>query len=296
MTLVDQPAKTGRNDPCFCGSGKKYKKCCLANKVVPLRNTSNSQPSSGKILMTTTDELCLPARLYYEVFDKNGLVEQLSKLKCVDWQDDDHFFITYNNEAKNIGLSVPHKEVPKELYPIILAHGSLVNETQLYLDLRSFERATKMIPFIDKHIAQRITKVTHVATYNRMQTVAHVATDNRMQAIAKFKKTIQLYDYDKLFSSDNMIVVDPEKTLHELKVKAEKIQDTNEKIKMGEEYFQAQRDFRLIEKFPVYYYEEGIGQITFALNIRMRVAFKRWQGDVNYTVVDLLEETFRKEG
>lgn len=22
--------KTGRNDPCPCGSGKKYKKCCLS--------------------------------------------------------------------------------------------------------------------------------------------------------------------------------------------------------------------------------------------------------------------------
>jgi hypothetical protein len=22
--------KTGRNDPCHCGSGQKYKKCCLA--------------------------------------------------------------------------------------------------------------------------------------------------------------------------------------------------------------------------------------------------------------------------
>ena len=25
-------AKTGRNDPCPCGSGKKYKKCCLASE------------------------------------------------------------------------------------------------------------------------------------------------------------------------------------------------------------------------------------------------------------------------
>lgn len=24
----------GRNDPCSCGSGKKYKKCCLANAAV----------------------------------------------------------------------------------------------------------------------------------------------------------------------------------------------------------------------------------------------------------------------
>lgn len=28
-------AKTGRNDPCPCGSGKKYKQCCW-NKRLPL--------------------------------------------------------------------------------------------------------------------------------------------------------------------------------------------------------------------------------------------------------------------
>ncbi len=25
--------KVGRNDPCTCGSGKKYKQCCLKNKI-----------------------------------------------------------------------------------------------------------------------------------------------------------------------------------------------------------------------------------------------------------------------
>ncbi|NOY69358.1 MAG: methionyl aminopeptidase [Deltaproteobacteria bacterium] len=29
MMLKSSPAKTGRNDPCPCGSGLKYKKCCL---------------------------------------------------------------------------------------------------------------------------------------------------------------------------------------------------------------------------------------------------------------------------
>ena len=28
---VIKPPKVGRNDPCPCGSGKKYKKCCGAN-------------------------------------------------------------------------------------------------------------------------------------------------------------------------------------------------------------------------------------------------------------------------
>jgi len=25
-------AKVGRNDPCFCGSGRKYKQCCARNE------------------------------------------------------------------------------------------------------------------------------------------------------------------------------------------------------------------------------------------------------------------------
>ena len=28
-SALEPPAKVGRNDPCPCGSGKKYKKCCL---------------------------------------------------------------------------------------------------------------------------------------------------------------------------------------------------------------------------------------------------------------------------
>jgi uncharacterized protein YecA (UPF0149 family) len=30
-TVVKDAASVGRNDPCPCGSGKKYKKCCGAN-------------------------------------------------------------------------------------------------------------------------------------------------------------------------------------------------------------------------------------------------------------------------
>lgn len=31
-TIVNEQPKVGRNDPCPCGSGKKYKKCCLKNQ------------------------------------------------------------------------------------------------------------------------------------------------------------------------------------------------------------------------------------------------------------------------
>ena len=29
MNPLVSPPKTGRNEPCYCGSGKKYKKCCI---------------------------------------------------------------------------------------------------------------------------------------------------------------------------------------------------------------------------------------------------------------------------
>jgi hypothetical protein len=36
--------KAGRNDPCPCGSGKKYKRCCLTNEWAP--PTSHDSPWS----------------------------------------------------------------------------------------------------------------------------------------------------------------------------------------------------------------------------------------------------------
>ncbi|MCS7033471.1 MAG: SEC-C metal-binding domain-containing protein [Phycisphaerae bacterium] len=32
-TIVRETPRVGRNDPCPCGSGKKYKKCCGVNAV-----------------------------------------------------------------------------------------------------------------------------------------------------------------------------------------------------------------------------------------------------------------------
>ncbi len=40
--------KIGRNEPCPCGSGKKYKKCCL---------TAPQSPEGGTFIYTDLDEL-----------------------------------------------------------------------------------------------------------------------------------------------------------------------------------------------------------------------------------------------
>lgn len=37
--------KVGRNDPCLCGSGKKYKKCCLNKQKTPFESIYSSEPA-----------------------------------------------------------------------------------------------------------------------------------------------------------------------------------------------------------------------------------------------------------
>ena len=39
MTVPTSMAKPGRNDPCHCGSGNKYKKCCLAKDEAAERDS-----------------------------------------------------------------------------------------------------------------------------------------------------------------------------------------------------------------------------------------------------------------
>lgn len=46
--------KTGRNEPCPCGSGKKYKKCCLINETQPKVQTEQRlkmRKTSGSIAL-----------------------------------------------------------------------------------------------------------------------------------------------------------------------------------------------------------------------------------------------------
>jgi tetratricopeptide (TPR) repeat protein len=40
-------AKIGRNDPCHCNSGKKYKKCCMASDEAAARAARPAQPTAA---------------------------------------------------------------------------------------------------------------------------------------------------------------------------------------------------------------------------------------------------------
>ncbi len=77
-------AKIGRNDPCHCGSGKKYKKCHLPqeNKSTTLANTSQSAPTNFDNLITSNSSVQIlgvlgALQLHPENHGRNVRFEQL---------------------------------------------------------------------------------------------------------------------------------------------------------------------------------------------------------------------------
>lgn len=46
--------KVGRNDPCHCGSGKKYKSCCFQKEQERKNNPLSGRKFTAKVLSSTT--------------------------------------------------------------------------------------------------------------------------------------------------------------------------------------------------------------------------------------------------
>ena len=290
--------KAGRNDPCPCGSGVKYKKCCLTedqpvislfsdNRRLGEDRDGNEDHKQEPIVMTTTEEPLMPIRLYYDVFDKKGLLKELRKLDCVSFapEEEDLFSINYEKEAQNIPLSVPYNQVPKEFYPVLLAFGYFVDDSHLQLDLRSFDRAVGIIEFIDEWIDRSLAKITHVASYNQI-----LAGD-------KFKD-LSILDLAELFEEDNMVIHDPEATMDTLEEALDQEEDQEEKRKIAVRYLEktSQQNFPLVEKYPIYYYEEGIHSVKVALMLRSIVAMEHRRGNTSLKPIDVLQGIFSKEG
>lgn len=59
--------KIGRNDPCPCGSGKKYKSCCINKpKPPPFKAKLLSQPKSIDLMSRTFGEQIQSADQFVE--------------------------------------------------------------------------------------------------------------------------------------------------------------------------------------------------------------------------------------
>ena len=276
--------KIGRNAPCPCGSGKKYKKCCLHDgsdfqSTAPCRSYKSS---NLKIIKTLTDEFFQPVRLYYVLHNKESLVTHFQQLKCMDYDEEfDAWVLSYNNEAANLGLAVPAKKVPQEAQPLIIATIYIKHNDSVLIDVRSIERAIKLIQFINAHVPRDVAEVTHAGIYNGLIGLGQTSVKKLKEADI---------DYDELF--DETVIANSSE---------EKLQDHKALVaQYGKEeaariFFQhvedsAKKPLPKVEKLPLHYYEDGIEKAEMMFTLRQVVALEHFRGNTDFSFYDAVAE------
>ena len=123
-----------------------------------------------KLLQATiTGEAVQPIRLYYQIIDEERLIRSFEQLRCMDFDNvNDRWVWLYAHESKALKFMKPYSSIPAELHPIVIGSFFLRNDDELFLDLRSFERAIEAISFFDKHVGRAVARITHAAVVNRL--------------------------------------------------------------------------------------------------------------------------------
>jgi len=126
-------AKVGRNDPCPCGSGRKYKNCCMRRD----RLSESQRLGSGrseKVLLSSLYEFALTSHFGSELdasfevywggaFDPGGLdeIEHESALRWLDWFVHDCRVGEEKRHPIDIYIESASQELPEEYQDILRA-------------------------------------------------------------------------------------------------------------------------------------------------------------------------------
>ncbi len=276
---IEQPSvpqkfnNIGRNDSCPCGSGKKYKKCCLTggavNPNISSASRANASNAPGRqCVATMTGEVFLPIRLYYIIHSKSGVEDAFSKIRCMDYDEaGDRWTWLFDDEARNLKFEKPYSSIPIHKRPIILGSFYTRIDTEMYLDIGSRDRAIHAVKFFDKHIKRSVAEVEFFAIYNKITTseAEHPG-----------------HCFDKLFAEVRTDLIDQRMEEH--------LATTVEAVKAGRLFdIINDRKFNLVEAHRVHYYDEGISQLETCLKMRETVAVARWSGKTDYCMNDLIK-------
>ena len=225
--------------------------------------------------LTQTDGVVQPIRLYYQIIDKKRLLNRFKRLRCMDFDPVNNRWVwLYANEAKRLKFRKSYSSIPKEMHSIVIGSFFLRNEDEsLLLDLRSFDRTLEAIPFFDKYIGRNIARITHAAVVNRL-----------FEAKEQFPPNL-----DGFFCSSEMIEKNPDDDIAEIESSIEKHR-TGGKLNLYSVFEQKVKGaLPEIEKFPVHFYQDGIGSIKIVLRVRQIMAYQHWKGDTNCTLFDIIK-------
>lgn len=210
-------SKAGRNDPCPCGSGKKYKKCCLAkDEKQHLENTRKDD---------------IGALFVDDAFDETDLIEDFDESPGIDAEpyvsktiDKEMPEISEQEQALVEAWWSEYEEMDDpdqvlgHLHAFFQAHPDLVEN--LGLDEALFELGAKLVrldrtgEYIEllKHIRQNFpaTYLKSFAYFDRdiiAYTLIEQGSDADIQAYLELFKEYPDTDPDSLFGVINFLMV-----------------------------------------------------------------------------------------
>lgn len=244
------------------------------------RKTGHVVPFPKKLprslMMTSTGEPYMPVRLYCQVIDKHSLLQALNVLTCIQRQGN-KFSIYYHEEALLLALSVQSNPDLKDLEPLLIAKGTIIDEQSLQIDVSSVVRAIEIAKFINKYIGHNNVQITHAASYNQLSMVG-----------AKLEAP------EQLFSESRMAIFDAKESQKVLRDFINSIKGLENEQELLENFF-AHLDFPVVEKFPVHYHEDGILAFEFNLQSKMAVAIERWNRNKNAKPIDVIRKMLQDD-
>lgn len=104
----------GRNEPCPCGSGKKFKKCCGSNSAAPRRGVAEDYWSRYRIRLKTSDQVAGIRKAGVLALDLLDRVEAMIE-PGLPTEEIHRFVDSYTREAGAISAPLNYRGYPKSV-------------------------------------------------------------------------------------------------------------------------------------------------------------------------------------
>lgn len=232
-------------------------------------------------LWTRTGELVQPVRIYYHVHNPKKLRKRLNALACLrPSSDQQRWTWLYAGKASRLTFA---KTPPDNGTPVELGAFSFRNETEIFLDVHSIERAVTAMAFWNRQLPRRAAGMTHVSIANDLCDPA------RMHAFE-----FPYCPHSEARADDALMLLF--RTLDRLHTRRHPFKEHRATIRAYLRTLPAS-PFPAIEHLALTFSRKRSRQIQFAFESRQFVAIQRWKGNVsispaNYAALLLQKEPF----
>jgi hypothetical protein len=228
-------------------------------------------------LLTITGETYQPARIYYQIFQKNAVLGRLKRLRCIDFDKANNRWVWfYTEEAKNIKFDTSYQEIPKADRPVVLGYFTWKGDEELQLDVSSFERVFGAMLFFDQKINRRLAKVAKLKIVNKLFP-ANITTE-------------EMSAHHSLFFEQSQ-TVNPLDEMKQIEEIASQYEDEQERQKATFAFLEKQMKQVLpeVEELRTNFYEDGIQGLEMSLQMRQIEAMEHWNGNKNFSQFDVMK-------